>query len=100
MSKIIEIRKKQGLLHNEYGPALVIEQSYTAGKAYFYYINGLLHNENGPAIEYPSGTKYYMRNGVLHREDGPAVIWYDGRVWFYLNGKETNSITINFNYTI
>ena len=49
--------------------------------------NGLFHNENGPARIYGSIWQEYRITGQLHRENGPAVIDSDmGNSW-YIDGN-------------
>ena len=70
---------KNGLLHNEDGPAF--ESSY--GDKYWFK-DGLVHRRNGSAIEYNDGSKIWCQNGKYHRIDGPAIEYYTGaKEWWY-----------------
>ena len=74
---------KDGLLHNENGPAI----DYINGdKAWF--INGVKHRTDGPAVDYYNGYKVWYNNGIIHRSDGPAWIWSDGKEEYFINGRE------------
>lgn len=44
--------------------------------------NGLLHREDGPALILADGTKYWYNEGKLHRLDGPAIESDIFREWF------------------
>lgn len=47
------------------------------------YKNGLLHNERGPAIKLVDGSIFNFIEGKLHKTDGPAVILSDGtKIWY------------------
>lgn len=73
---------KNGKLHREDGPAVIINNDK------YWYKNGRKHRLNDPAIELANGNKYWYKNGKLHKEDGPAKIIDDGaqKQW-YVNGK-------------
>ncbi len=75
---------KNGLKHNEFGPAFI----YEVGDRYWY-INDKCHNENGPAIICSHGDKTWYINNKPHNENGPAIIWADRKEW-YINGKLHN----------
>lgn len=79
---------KDGLLHNEEGPAQIF--SYNKyHKVQSWYQNGLLHRTDGPAILVEDNTPsagyksedYYIQN-ILHREGGPARV-------IQINGKDS-----------
>jgi len=50
-----------------------------------WYKNGELHREDGPAVIIGSIQKWYL-DGRLHRVDGPAVIDNDHQEW-WVNGE-------------
>ena len=62
---------------------LIIEPS---GNKYWYK-DGILHRENGPAIVLDTGYKAWLINGLRHREDGPAIEYASGNMSWYLNGE-------------
>lgn len=93
---------KNGLLHNEDGPAQVF--SYNKyHKVQSWYQNGLLHRTDGPAILVENNTPsagyksedYYIQN-ILHREGGPArsiqVNGKNSKDTYYLFGYEFSNI--------
>jgi hypothetical protein len=51
-------------------------------------VNGKYHNEYGPAIEIDNGTKKWFKNGKLHNLLGPAIVWSDGSVNYCIDGVE------------
>lgn len=79
---------KNGELHNEHNPAIVLNSGTT-----FWLKNGLLHRDNDkPAIEYFGdwGTrKEFFIYGKRHRENNPAII-EDCGVHYFLNNKYHN----------
>ena len=70
------IYNEDGLLHNEYEPAV----KYPNGTKHWY-INGKLHREGGPAIESHDGVKFWYKNGIIHREGGPAIESPENQCW-------------------
>ena len=84
---------RNGLLHNENGPAVILYYHNGNVRRKEYYINDKHHNENGPAyISFRFNGKIrfeeHFLNGVRHRDDGPAYKFYDRtRMEFFLNGK-------------
>ena len=85
---------KNGLLHNENGPAIIsINKDHTKKT---WYDNGKIHRIGAPAIEVWWGTnnelvyqEYYVEN-IRHREDGPAIIHPSGTEIYYIDGKLYN----------
>ena len=51
-----------------------------------HYKDGVLHNQNGPATKSPCGYRAWWVNGRRHRTDGPAVEYSDGETEWYING--------------
>ena len=49
--------------------------------------NGIVHNENGPAIIFESGDKYWIVDGKFHNENGPAKL-INNIKYYFINGKE------------
>lgn len=107
---------KNGILHNEYGPAVVtsnsIPQYFLGGQQLAkeewlcltdpeysgnislgilhdevrFYKEGKLHREFGPAVMNQNGSQQWYREGKLHRENGPATITDKGMKWA-INGE-------------
>ena len=73
---------KDGKLHREDGPAVIIGSIRQE-----WYRNGELHREDGPAVIDGNNYQVWYRNGELHREDGPAIIDGDYQEW-WVDGKE------------
>jgi hypothetical protein len=79
------IHYKDGLLHREDGPAVVLPN----GDAFFYQ-NGLLHREGKPCSVLANGGRVWGLYGVPYREDGgPVVVSKDGKKLWY---SETNGL--------
>lgn len=72
---------KNGLLHREDGPAIIIKKNNKL-ICQKYYIDGKLNNNNGPAIiEYDNDIitkKSFYRDGLCHNDDDkPAILIYN-----------------------
>jgi hypothetical protein len=80
---ILRYYNTQGLLHREYGPAVV----YVDGKG-AWYLNGQRHRVDGPAVEYANGRRDWYQNGDLHRLDGPAIEYPDGEKFCRQIGRQ------------
>lgn len=77
----VEWRTKDGVLHREDGPAVILD-----GTKRWYYL-GKRHRVGGPAIEYGDGTKAWYQDGKIHRGDGPAIEYPDGSVQWFFHGR-------------
>jgi len=109
--KTIECKKhfKNGLLHNDFCPAIINFDENEEIIKCLYYENGLLHREDGPAVEkmihfyeegnYPGSkdsyesrdlSHSYFYRGVRHRSDGPSFIDFqnENNNKYYLHGIE------------
>ena len=62
---------KDGLLHNEKGPAVYNIRNKKHKEWWF---NGIRHREKGPAVMYSDGSKEFWFYGMRHRVGGPAII--------------------------
>ena len=89
---IERIYRKNGLIHREYGPAVIkyAKKLHTKNEELYicseqYYFKGKLHRTRGAAIIFfrePGGVskKVYMRHGEIYiKGDKPAVIYYNKR---------------------
>jgi hypothetical protein len=77
---------QNGVIHNDNGPAMITKES--SGKwTEEWYQHGELHRDNDkPAIVDSNGNKHWYKNGVLHRDtDKPAIECKDFHQWF-ING--------------
>lgn len=74
-----KLHYKDGLLHRDDGPAVVLPN----GDAFFYQ-NGLLHREGKPCSVLTDGSRVWCLYGIPYREDGgPVVISKDGKKLWY-----------------
>lgn len=55
--------------------------------------DGVLHNEDGPAVIYENGTKRWYIDGKAHREDGAAVEYKNGKKIYLYNGRLILSVS-------
>lgn len=102
----LEYWVRDGVLHNENAPALIIHSNAKANplisssdlpfkELMAWYHNGKLHREGAPAVEFSDGTKVWFLNGVRHCETGPAIelnletpeFLFLGGHQYYINGK-------------
>ncbi len=60
-----------------------------------YLKDGLYHNDFGPAVLEVDGYKAWYKEGQRHREDGPAIIRKDGKSFFYLNNVFLEEVDFN-----
>ena len=99
-----EYRFKNGVLHQEDGPAIIKNKTYVwyyegkihrlngpaiisnSGRVEFY-INGKRHRDNGPAVHTKDKVKKWYKYGILHREDGPAIESPNGEYYYYKKGR-------------
>jgi hypothetical protein len=87
---LTEYRNKTGELHNDNGPAVIINTA-PLHESYYYYKNGKLDRDDGPAIrclyncqchQYAEEQcpdecfmhREWYKKGVLHNDNGPAYI--------------------------
>mgnify|MGYP000706388963 CR=1 FL=1 len=91
---------REGALHREDGPAIIIDIPDEIRKKYqkenkklhfngcHWWINNQHHRDDGPASEYENGDKYWYKENMKHREDGPTVERTDGtEEWWALADK-------------
>lgn len=76
-------RNIEGQKHRIYGPAYISEV-YSIKE---WYRNGKLHREDGPAVVLKKSEIWFL-NGKKHRIGGPAVTSKGGPNGYWINGKK------------